>query len=59
MTVSAAPIVEDLDIIENIGASQISCFVDALADAFFFQTAEEGFGHRVIPTISAPKNRTE
>ncbi|SCX82050.1 hypothetical protein SAMN05216308_101415 [Nitrosospira sp. Nsp13] len=30
MTVSAAPIVEDLDVIENIGASEISCFVDAL-----------------------------
>ena len=54
MTVSAAPIVEDLDVIENIGTGEISCFVDAFADAFFFQTAEEGFGYRVIPAISAP-----
>ena len=54
MTVPAASIVEDFDVIEYIGASEISCFVDALADAFFFQTAEEGFGYRVIPTISAP-----
>ena len=54
MTVLAAPIVEDLDVIENIGASEISCFIDALTNAFFFQTAEKGFGYRVIPTTSAP-----
>jgi hypothetical protein len=53
MTVSAAPIVEDLDIIENISAGKISCFVDAFADTFFFQAAEEGFGYCIIPTISA------
>ena len=41
MTMSAAPIVEDLDVIENIGTGEISCFVDALADTFFFQTAEK------------------
>jgi hypothetical protein len=54
MTVPAASIVEDLDVIENIGASEISCFVDAFADAFFFKAAEEGLGHHVIPAISAP-----
>jgi hypothetical protein len=51
--VSAAPIVEDLDVTENISAGKISCFVDAFADTFFFQAAEEGFGYCIIPTISA------
>lgn len=53
MTVSATPIVEDLDVIENISAGKISCFVDAFADTFFFQAAEEGFGH----CIDAPMSR--
>jgi hypothetical protein len=51
--VSAAPIVEDLDIIENISAGKISCFVDAFADTFFFQAAEEGFGY----CVDAPMSR--
>ena len=35
MYVWAPPIVEDLDVIENIDAREISYFVDALAAAFF------------------------
>src|SRR5512146_2125878 len=53
MTVSAAPIVEDLDVIEYISAGKISCFIDAFADTFFFQATEEGFSDCIIPTISA------
>ena len=53
MAVAPGSIVKDFDVIEDVCAGQIAGFVDAPADALLFQTAEERFGHGVIPTISA------
>ncbi len=53
MTVATLSIVEDLDVVEDIDTGQVTGFVDAFADAFLFQTAEEGLGHSVAPTISS------
>lgn len=40
VAVVAGMIVERFDVIEDIGASQITGFIDALLDPFLFQTAE-------------------
>ena len=40
MTVAPSPIVKDFDVVEDIGPGQIPSFVDALADALLFQTAD-------------------
>ena len=40
ITVTAGPVVERFNIVEHIGPDDIPGFVDAFADAFFFQIAE-------------------
>lgn len=54
MTVAPGSIVKDFDVIEDVGPGQIPGFVDALTDAFLFQTAEERFGDSVIPAVATP-----
>lgn len=46
-----SPIVKDFDVIEDISPGKIPGFVDALADAFLFQAAEERFGDRIIQQL--------
>lgn len=41
----AGLVVEDLDVVENIGPGHVSGIVDAFADTLFLQTTEEGFRH--------------
>lgn len=54
MTVAPATMVKDFNVIEDVGARQITSFVDAFVDAFFFiQTAKEGFSDGIVPTVSA------
>jgi hypothetical protein len=50
MTVTPGSIVEGLNVIKDIGSSQVAGFVDALTDALFFQGAKEGFSHCIVPT---------
>ena len=47
-------VIEDLDVIEDIGTGELTGFVDAFADSFLFQATEEGFGYRIIPAITTP-----
>lgn len=47
MTVAPGSVVEDLDVVKNIGPGHFSGFVDAFADTFFLQTTEEAL-HRGI-----------
>lgn len=54
MDMTPSPIVKDFDVIEDISPGKIPGFVDALADAFLFQAAEERFGDRIIPAVAAP-----
>ena len=54
MAVSSRPIIKDLDVIEDIGPGELTRFVDALANPFFFQAAEERLRHRIIPAVSPP-----
>src|SRR5687767_14587783 len=42
VTMSAASIVETIDVVGHIVRRQLSVLVDPLLDAFFLQTAEEG-----------------
>lgn len=42
------PVVEDFNVIEDIGPGQILGFIDTFSDPFFFQRTEERFGHRII-----------
>ena len=46
------PVVEHLNVIEDIRPCQIPGFVYSLPDAFFFQRTEERFGHRIIPAVA-------
>ena len=54
MTVAAGSVVEHLELIEDIGSSEISRFVDAISDALLVQTAEERFRDSIVPAVGAP-----
>jgi hypothetical protein len=45
-------IVKGLDVVGNIFCGRRTIFIDMLFDAFFFQTAEKRFCHRIIPTVT-------
>lgn len=48
------PVVEDFNVIEDIGPGQIPGFIDTFSDPFFFQRTEERFDHRIIPAVATP-----
>jgi hypothetical protein len=50
----AISIVEDFDVIEDIGSGQIAGLVDALSDPFLLQAAGKLFGHGIGPAAAAP-----
>ncbi len=54
MTVAPDLVVEHFNVIEDIHPYQIPGFVDPLYDEFFFQRAEEQFGHRIILAVATP-----
>ena len=41
MTVAAGSVVERFDIVEDVGSSELSRFIDAFSDALLLQAAEE------------------
>ena len=49
---STRSIIEGLNVVRNIFRCQRTIFVDMFFDAFFFQTAEKGFGYRIIPAVA-------
>lgn len=51
MAVTAGSVVEHLNVIEDVGPGQFPGFVDAFADPFFFQAAEERFRYGVVPAM--------
>lgn len=51
---TADPVVENLNVVEDIGACQIPNFVNAFADVFLLQTAEKRFCDSVVPTVTTP-----
>ena len=48
----SSTIIKSLDVIKHIGASQVSCFVYALAYTLLLQRTEEWFSYSVIPAIA-------
>ena len=52
MAVTTRTIIENFDIVKDIGASHFTRFIYPHSDPFFFQAAEEGLGDRVVPTVS-------
>ena len=48
-----SPVVEHLDVVKDIGPCHIPGFVDAFADALFFQAAEERIHDGIVPTITS------
>lgn len=52
MAVTPGTIVKDFDVIEDVGTSQISGFVDAFANSFLLQAAEEGLRYGIVPAVS-------
>ncbi len=56
MTVAAGSIVEDLDVVEDVGPRQLARLVDAFADALLLQAAEERLGHGVDAPMSSLAN---
>lgn len=49
VTVAPGPVVEDFNVIEDIGPGHVPGFIDTFSDPFFFQRTEERFCHRIIP----------
>ena len=41
MAVAAGSVVEDLDIVEDVGTGEVPCFVDALLNALLLQARDE------------------
>src|SRR6202451_285748 len=50
--VSPLPIVEDLDVLEDLGAGIVAGVENVVADQLFLQCREEAFGHGVVPTVA-------
>jgi len=50
---SSAPIVEHLEVIEDIGPSKLAGFVHPFFDPLLFQTAEKRFGDRIDAPMSS------
>ncbi len=53
MAVPAGTIVEHLDVVEDVGTGQVTCFIDTFLDALFLQAAEEGLSYSIIPAVAA------
>jgi hypothetical protein len=45
------PIIENFNVIEQVGASQIACFVYSLLHTLLLQAAKERFSDCIVPTI--------
>ena len=50
-------VVEGLNVVRNILRCQCAILVDVFLDAFFFQTAEKGFGYGVDAPMSSAERR--
>ena len=48
MAMATDAVVDDFDVVEDVGPGQLPGFADALAHAFFLQAAEEGLGNGIV-----------
>ena len=53
MAVPAGTIVEHFDVVEDISACQVTCFIDTLLDPLLFQAAEEGLSDCIDAPMSS------
>ena len=54
MAVSPSAIIEQFDVLVDLGRGYLPSRVDALLNLLLFQAAKERFGHRVIPAAATP-----
>ena len=54
VAMTTGSIVEDLGVVEDIGTGEIAGLIEAFADTFLLQTAEEGLHHGIVPAITTP-----
>lgn len=54
MTMVPGPIIEDLNVIKDIGPGQITGILDTFSDPFFFQRTDERFSHSIILAVATP-----
>ncbi len=52
MAVSTGAIIEQLDVLGDLGSGESTSLVDSLLDPLFLQAAKERFGHRVVPAVA-------
>ena len=52
MTVTVGSIVERLNVIEEIRPGEVSCLVDAFADALLLQATEKGLRQGFVPAVA-------
>ncbi len=55
--VETSPIVEALDVFDNLAAGLCAGRVDGAVEPLILERPEERFGHRVIPADSGPADR--
>lgn len=46
------PIIEDLDVVEDICTRQITGFIDSFFDSLLFQAAQDRFDNGIFPAIA-------
>ena len=49
---AATPVVEHLDVVEQVGDGLFSCGVARAVHPFVLQVVEETFGRRVVPAVA-------
>jgi hypothetical protein len=47
-------VVEDLNVLEQVGASRLPCRLARIVDQLDLERCEETLGHGVVPTVAAP-----
>lgn len=53
MTVTTRTIIENFDIVKDIGACHFARFVDSFSYPFFLKATKDAFGNSIVPTVSA------
>lgn len=54
MAVPTSAMIEQFDVIRDLGSGHLTSCIDALLDPLLFQATKERFGHCVIPAVATP-----
>jgi hypothetical protein len=54
MAVSPSAIIEQFNVLVDLGSGDLPSHVDALLDLLLFKAVKERFGHCVIPAVATP-----